>query len=48
MAAYTMVVENRKKKTLRAEVEKHIEAGAALYSDDLPRMPDSPGSTRTK
>ncbi len=31
----TVVVENRKKKTLHAEVDKHVEAGAALYSDDL-------------
>ena len=31
----TTVVENRKKKTLQAEVKKHVEAGAALYSDDL-------------
>jgi len=28
-------VANRKKKTLQAEVRKHVEAGAALYSDDL-------------
>jgi transposase-like protein len=31
----TTVVNDRKKKTLQAEVKKHIEAGAALYSDDL-------------
>ena len=31
----TMVVDNRKKKTLQAEVREHVEAGAALYSDDL-------------
>jgi len=31
----TQVVENRKKKTLQAEVKKHIEAGAALYTDAL-------------
>ncbi|MQA29228.1 MAG: IS1595 family transposase [Luteitalea sp.] len=31
----TVVVENRKKKALHAEVNKHVEAGAALYSDDL-------------
>ena len=31
----TTVVENRKKKTLHAEVKKNVEAGAALYSDDL-------------
>jgi transposase-like protein len=31
----TVVVENRKKQTLHAEVDKHVEAGAALYSDDL-------------
>jgi transposase-like protein len=31
----TTVVEDRKKRTLQAEVKKHIQAGAALYSDDL-------------
>ncbi|MGH6628687.1 MAG: IS1595 family transposase, partial [Burkholderiales bacterium] len=31
----TTVIDNRKKKTLHAEVKKHVEAGAALYSDDL-------------
>src|SRR5256712_14101469 len=31
----TMVVDNRKKETLQAEVREHVEAGAALYSDDL-------------
>ena len=31
----TTIVENRKKKTLQAEVKKHVEAGSALYSDDL-------------
>lgn len=31
----TVVVDNRKKKTLHREVLKHVEAGAALYSDDL-------------
>jgi transposase-like protein len=31
----TTVIEDRKKRTLQAEVKKHIEAGAALYSDDL-------------
>ena len=31
----TTVVENRRKKTLQAEVKKHVEAGSALYSDDL-------------
>src|SRR5437667_232432 len=31
----TMVVDDRKKKTLQAEVREHVEAGAALYSDDL-------------
>lgn len=31
----TNVVDNRKKRTLHAEVHKHVEAGAALYSDDL-------------
>lgn len=31
----TVIVDNRKKKTLHAEVAKHVEAGTALYSDDL-------------
>jgi transposase-like protein len=31
----TSVVANRKKKTLQAEVRKHVEAGAALYTDFL-------------
>jgi transposase-like protein len=31
----TVVVENRKKKTLQAEVRKHVEAGSALYTDFL-------------
>jgi transposase-like protein len=31
----TTVVEDRKKKTLQQEVKKHVEAGSALYSDDL-------------
>ena len=31
----TVVVERRKKKTLQGEVKKHVEAGAALYSDEL-------------
>jgi transposase-like protein len=31
----TVVVENRKKKTLHADVDRHVEAGSALYSDDL-------------
>lgn len=31
----TTVVANRKKKTLQAEVKKHVEAGAALYTDAL-------------
>ncbi len=31
----TKVVVNRKKKTLQAEVRKHVEAGSALYSDAL-------------
>ena len=29
------VVENRKKSTLQAEVREHVEAGSALYSDEL-------------
>jgi transposase-like protein len=31
----TSVVENRKKKTLHAEVNAHVEAGSALYTDFL-------------
>jgi transposase-like protein len=31
----TVVVQNRKKKALQAEVRKHVEAGSALYSDAL-------------
>jgi len=31
----TMVVPNRKKKTLQTEVKKHVEAGSALYTDFL-------------
>ena len=31
----TTVVADRKKKTLQAEVKKHVEAGAALYTDAL-------------
>ncbi|HEV2495263.1 MAG TPA: IS1595 family transposase [Terriglobia bacterium] len=31
----TVVIPDRKKKTLQAEVKKHVEAGAALYSDEL-------------
>jgi transposase-like protein len=31
----TSVVADRKKKTLQAEVKKHVEAGAALYTDAL-------------
>src|SRR5205823_13391571 len=31
----TMVVPDRKKKTLQAEVREHVQAGAALYSDAL-------------
>ena len=31
----TMVIPDRKKNTLQAEVKKHVEAGSALYSDDL-------------
>ena len=31
----TVVVPDRKKKTLQGEVKKHVEAGSALYSDDL-------------
>jgi transposase-like protein len=31
----TTVVEDRKKKTLQSEVIAHVEAGAALYSDEL-------------
>ena len=31
----TSVVANRKKKTLQAEIHKHVEAGSALYTDFL-------------
>jgi transposase-like protein len=31
----TVVVENRRKKALQAEVHKHVEAGSALYTDAL-------------
>ena len=31
----TVVVENRKKKILQAEVKKRVEAGAAIYTDEL-------------
>ncbi len=31
----TTVLPNRKKTALQAEVKKHVEAGAALYSDAL-------------
>lgn len=31
----TVVIPNRKKKALQAEVRKHVEAGSALYSDSL-------------
>jgi transposase-like protein len=31
----TMVIPDRKKKTLQPEIKKHVEAGAALYSDAL-------------
>src|SRR5712692_7199832 len=31
----TVVVDNQKKKTLHAHIDKHVEAGAALYSDEL-------------
>jgi len=31
----TKVIEDRKKKTLQAEVRNHVEAGSALYSDEL-------------
>ncbi len=31
----TAVVPNRKKKALQSEVRKHVEAGSALYSDEL-------------
>jgi transposase-like protein len=32
----TTVVPNRKRTALQAEVRKHVEAGAALYTDALP------------
>ena len=31
----TTVIENRKRKTIQPEVREHVEAGAALYSDEL-------------
>jgi len=31
----TAVVDNRTKKTLQAEIKKHVQAGAALYTDEL-------------
>jgi transposase-like protein len=31
----TMVIPNRKKRTLQTEVKKHVEAGSALYTDFL-------------
>src|SRR5688572_26461840 len=31
----TMLVENRKKVTLQSEIHAHVEAGSALYSDEL-------------
>jgi len=31
----TAVVDNRRKKTLQAEIKKHVQAGAALYTDEL-------------
>ena len=31
----TTVLENRKKRTIQPEVREHVEAGAALYSDEL-------------
>lgn len=31
----TMVVEDRKKKTLQANINEHVRAGAALYTDEL-------------
>src|SRR5438094_851295 len=34
-AVRTFVVPDRRKKTLQTEVKKHVEAGSALYSDDL-------------
>ena len=30
-----VVIPNRKKKALQAEVRKHVEAGSALYTDAL-------------
>src|SRR5260370_30676280 len=33
---HTAVVGNRRRGTLQAEVKKHVEAGAALYTDALP------------
>jgi transposase-like protein len=44
----TTVIPDRKKGTLQSEVKKHVEAGAALYSDDLDSYKDSKQSRRTK
>lgn len=44
----TTVVPNRKKHALQAEVRKHVEAGAALYSDALLSYEDSLPITRTR
>ena len=41
----TTVVPNRKKTALEAEVKKHVEAGAALYTDALLVYEDSPVNT---
>ena len=40
------VVPGRKKKVLQAEVKKHVEAGAAIYSDALTRISHSPANQR--
>ena len=43
-----MVVPNRRKHALQGEVKKHVEAGAALYTDALLSYRDSKPITRTK
>jgi transposase-like protein len=42
------VVPNRRKNTLQAEVRKHVEAGAALYTERCFRMKDWRVTTRIK
>jgi transposase-like protein len=44
----TMVVPNRRKNALQAEVRKHVQAHSALYTDFLSRMKVWGVSTLTK